>query len=98
MQRARTALALGVMVSLVAAGCTSGDGGGRSGREGAPSSSTSVPVGVRDDRSRGGSARVGVWGEPDPGAPTLAGAGVRALVLPQLFVAQANGRWVGSLV
>lgn len=40
---------------------------------------------------------MGVWGEPDPAAPTLAGAGVRALVLPQLFVAQPDGRWVGSL-
>jgi ABC-type transport system substrate-binding protein len=35
---------------------------------------------------------------PDPAAPTLAGAGVRALVLPQLFVAGANGRWLPSLV
>ncbi|HVE46863.1 MAG TPA: ABC transporter substrate-binding protein [Acidimicrobiales bacterium] len=50
------------------------------------------------ERPRGGSVRVGVWGEPDPGAPTLAGAGVRALVLPQLFVARPDGRWTGSLV
>ncbi|HZQ27715.1 MAG TPA: hypothetical protein VFA94_08450, partial [Acidimicrobiales bacterium] len=46
----------------------------------------------------GGSARVGVWGEPDPAAPTLAGAAVRALVLPQLFVAGVDGRWRSALV
>lgn len=42
--------------------------------------------------------RVAVWDEPDPGAATLGGAGVRALVLPQLFVAQPGGRWAPSLV
>ncbi|MEO6121320.1 MAG: hypothetical protein ABIW46_08060, partial [Acidimicrobiales bacterium] len=46
----------------------------------------------------GGAARVGVWGEPDPQAPTLGGAAVRALVLPQLFVAGPEGRWMPSLV
>lgn len=85
-------------VLLAAAGCTSGDRGGQTRGEGAASSSTSVPDARNTHRPRGGAARVGVWGEPDPGAPTLAGAGVRALVLPQLFVAQPNGRWVGSLV
>jgi ABC-type transport system substrate-binding protein len=54
---------------------------------------TSVPV-----RPRGGQARVGVWGAPDPAAPTLGGAAVRALVLPQLFVAGPDGTWVPSLV
>ncbi|MDQ1444645.1 MAG: peptide/nickel transport system substrate-binding protein [Acidimicrobiaceae bacterium] len=47
---------------------------------------------------RGGSARVGVWGMPDPSAPTLAGAAVRALVLPQLFTVAADGRRLPSLV
>jgi ABC-type transport system substrate-binding protein len=46
----------------------------------------------------GGSVRVAVWDEPDPAAATLGGAGARALVLPQLFVAQPSGRWAPSLV
>ena len=39
-----------------------------------------------------------MWGEPRPDAPTLGGAAVRALVLPQLFVAAPDGRWTPSLV
>ena len=50
------------------------------------------------DRPRGGSARVGVWAAPDPAAPTLGGSAVRALVLPQLFVARPDGRWSPALV
>lgn len=50
------------------------------------------------DRPRGGTARVGVWLAPDPGAPTLGGAAVRSLVHPQLFVARPDGRWAPSLV
>lgn len=50
------------------------------------------------DRPRGGSVRVGVWDEADPAAPTLGGEAVRALVLPQLFVARPEGRWSPSLV
>lgn len=46
---------------------------------------------------RGGIARVGVWEEPDPGARTLGGAAVRALVLPQLFVAEPDGSWAAAL-
>lgn len=46
----------------------------------------------------GGSVRVGVWSEPNPDASTLGGAAVRALVLPQLFVAGPDGRWSPSLV
>lgn len=42
--------------------------------------------------------RVGMWGDPDPAAPTLSGAAVRALVLPQLFVALPDGTWRESLV
>ncbi|MGH9166000.1 MAG: ABC transporter substrate-binding protein, partial [Acidimicrobiales bacterium] len=75
------------------AGCSSGsDGRGRAGRA---ASSTSTAAG---DPVPGGSARVGVWGEPDPAAPTLGGAAVRSLVLPQLYVARPDGRWQPSLV
>jgi len=42
--------------------------------------------------------KLGVWGAPDPAAPTLGGAAVRALVLPQLFVAAPDGTWLPSLV
>ena len=42
--------------------------------------------------------RVGVWASPDPGAPGIGGAAVRALVHPQLFVARPDGRWSPSLV
>lgn len=55
--------------------------------------STSVPA-----RPLGGSVKVGVWAAPDPAAPTLGGAAVRALVLPQLFVAAPDGTWLPSLV
>jgi len=64
---------------------------GRGGEPPAATSTTTAPA-------TGGSARVGVWGEPDPAAPTLGGAAVRALVLPQLFVAGPDGRWRPSLV
>jgi hypothetical protein len=49
-------------------------------------------------KPRGGSVRVAVWEPPDPAAPTLGGAAVRALVLPQLFVAGPRGDWQPSLV
>ena len=89
-------LALACVVS--AAACTSD-----SGPDAAPSASTtgepSTTAGsTRPDRPRSGSARVGVWGAPDPDAATLGGAAVRSLVLPQLFVAGPDGRWVPSLV
>ncbi|HEX7167606.1 MAG TPA: ABC transporter substrate-binding protein, partial [Acidimicrobiales bacterium] len=35
---------------------------------------------------------------PDPKAPTLGGAAVRALVLPQLFYAKPDGRWGPMIV
>lgn len=57
-----------------------------------------VEVVTLADRPRGGSARVGVWASPDPTAPTLGGAAVRSLVLPQLFVARPDGRWSPALV
>ena len=41
--------------------------------------------------------RVGVWGMPDVAAPTLAGAGVRSLVLPQLFTLGQGGERLPSL-
>ncbi|HUR23473.1 MAG TPA: ABC transporter substrate-binding protein [Acidimicrobiales bacterium] len=97
-----TIVVLWAALVAAAAGCTSGDGLSGDGRrqmslpEG--SSTTSAAGGVVSRRPKGGSVRVGVWGEPDPGAATLAGAGVRALVLPQLFVAGPDGRWTGSLV
>lgn len=80
--------------SSSSAGSAGGSGGG-SGAAGRPSSE--APPAGRVDRPRGGSARVGVWGEPDPAAPTLGGSAVRALVLPQLFVAGPDGRWSPSL-
>lgn len=57
-----------------------------------------VEIEVPADRPRGGSARVGTWAAPDPTGTTLGGAAVRALVLPQLFVARPDGRWAPSLV
>lgn len=54
-----------------------------------------VPVA---DHPRGGVVRVGVWASPDPAAPGLGGAAVRALVHAQLFVARPNGRWAPSSV
>ncbi|MCU1461500.1 MAG: peptide transporter substrate-binding protein [Acidimicrobiales bacterium] len=39
-----------------------------------------------------------MWEEPDPSAPTLGGAAVRALTFPQLFVAAPDGSWQPSLV
>jgi hypothetical protein len=49
-------------------------------------------------RPGGGSVRVGVWAAPDPGSAGIGGEAVRALVLPQLFVARPDGRWSPSLV
>lgn len=45
----------------------------------------------------GGAVRVAVWAEPDPASATMIGATLRALVLPQLFVARSDGRWVSML-
>ena len=59
---------------------------------------TTEPPFDDSDHPRRGSVRVGVWGAPDPGAATLGGAAVRALVLPQLFVAMADGKWRPLLV
>ena len=41
---------------------------------------------------------MGVWQEPDVAAASFGGAAVRALVHPQLFVAQPDGSWLASLV
>ena len=59
---------------------------------GPSASSTSTPT------VDGGSVRVGVWAPPDVDQPHLGGAAVRALVLPQLFVAEPDGSWRPSLV
>lgn len=89
-----------------------GSGNGARSPSGAGSTSTSpapAPVAVAQgdapavvvevpERRRGGSARVGVWASPDPTAQTVGGAAVRALVLPQLFVARPDGRWSPALV
>lgn len=64
----------------------------------AASTTTSVTAPGPVERPRGGVVRVGVWGMPDPAAPTLAGAGVRSLVLPQLFTLAPDGTRVASLV
>jgi hypothetical protein len=97
--------ALAAAVALaVSAACTHGGGSNASPTttiSRAPALTDAAPpliaAGARH-HTTGGSARVGVWGEPDPSAPTLAGAGVRALVLPQLFVAGPDGRWRSALV
>jgi ABC-type transport system substrate-binding protein len=68
-------------------------------RPGPSSSSSAATTSIPDpDRPRGGTARVGVWGAPDVGAATIGGAAVRALVLPQLFIAQPDGAWRPSIV
>ncbi|MEY2475481.1 MAG: glutathione transport system substrate-binding protein [Actinomycetota bacterium] len=83
------------VVTLAACNRDTPDGTARPG----PSSSSAPTTSIPDpDRPRGGTARVGVWGAPDVGAPTIGGAAVRALVLPQLFVAQPDGAWRPSLV
>jgi Bacterial extracellular solute-binding proteins, family 5 Middle len=66
-------------------------------RAAVPTSSTTTTSTTVVERPRGGSVRVGVWGMPDPAAPTLAGAGVRSLVLPQLFTLGPGGERVPSL-
>lgn len=104
----RVAAAITALSLLVAGACdrddptarvpvattTSAPDGGRV-PAGAPDQAVEVTV---PDRTRGGSARVGVWAAPDPAAPTLGGSAVRALVLPQLFVARPDGRWSPALV
>ena len=80
------ALLPALLMAPVAACTRDGDG-----RPGPSTTSTSAVL-------RGGLVRVAVWAEPDPGAPTVGGAAVRALVLPQLFVAEPGGTWSPSLV
>jgi ABC-type transport system substrate-binding protein len=85
------ALAL-ALVALLAGGALAGCTDDEAGRSSATTTSTTVV------RPRGGSVRVGVWDDPDVGATSLGGAAVRALVRPQLFVAQPDGSWLPSLV
>ena len=105
--RGRRAVALALALAASAAGCSSSDSRSSAastpttvaGPAGSPAPTTAgAPSTTRPDRPRGGSSRVGVWGEPNPEATTLGGAAVRALVLPQLFVAGPDGRWSPSLV
>ncbi|HET7489440.1 MAG TPA: ABC transporter substrate-binding protein [Acidimicrobiales bacterium] len=88
-------VAAGVVLAVSAA-CS----GGSSGSKAAPSSSTAAATTTtaRPRHPQGGTARVGVWGDPNPDAATLGGAAVRSLVLPQLFVARPDGTWAPSLV
>ena len=88
--RLRFALALALGLALALAACTDRNDRGHPAR--ASSTSTAVV------HARGGTARVGVWQEPDVAAPNLGGAAVRALVYPQLFVARPDGSWQPSLV
>jgi ABC-type transport system substrate-binding protein len=102
----RVAVVALLLATSVAAACT------RHGDRPAPSSaapsSTSTSSTAPGDggavdvplanHPRGGSVRVGVWAAPDPADPGLGGSAVRALVLPQLFVARPDGRWSPSLV
>lgn len=89
--RAALLRVLVVLVALVAAStaCTRD-------RDTAPDTSTTTTTTAA--AKQGGTVRVAVWAAPDPAAPTLGGAAVRALVLPQLFVAEPDGRWSPSLV
>lgn len=65
----------------------------------APTTSTPTPPSTASDTIvTGGDVRVGMWADPDPTAPTLAGAAVRSLVLPQLFTPTPDGGWTPSLV
>lgn len=89
----RSRLVVAVVVLTVAAACTGGGGGGDKRSDGRAGEGAAT-----EPRARGGVVRVGVWGDPDPAAPTLNGVAVRALVLPQLFVAQPDGSWRESLV
>lgn len=81
----RLVLVAAVFVGGACFGSGGGDGPGK------PSSEVTRP-------RRGGVARVGVWFRPEHDQPTFGGAAVRALVLPQLFVAAPDGTWRPSLV
>ncbi len=104
MGRRSRVVAASIVVLLAA--CTRGDDSG-DGDAGGSSTTRSdqsgrTPSGDGDDgtsdRPKGGTARVGVWAEPDLGAPHVGGAALRALVYPQLFVAGPDGEWRASLV
>lgn len=105
------AVAVLVASSALAGACKRGEVS--AGHEGRTENSTTTAVSGTEDggslafapakdvriknRPMGGSARVGVWAAPDPAAVTVGGAAVRALVLPQLFVARPDGRWSPGL-
>lgn len=95
--------------AAIAAGCTNRDNSGRASDQ----TTSTVPLAVEADATPpgerpaidatagegrlGGSFRVAVPAEPDPLGSTLTAAAVRSLVLPQLFVADADGRWLSML-
>ena len=88
-----------LLVTLLAGACSHGGGDG----DGAVTLTTVVRGSTSATSTtvvhpRGGSVRVAVRGDADPAAPTTTGAAVRALVLPQLFVAAPDGTWTPSLV
>ena len=99
-----------LVVGALAASCTGhGDRAGHASRARGPAGAASSgsrdvgPGGAPDlfagqsPHGHGRVARVAVWGEPDTAAPSLGGAAVRSLVLPQLFVARPDGTWAASL-
>lgn len=91
---------------LAGTACSAGGDGASPSTSSAPSGASSTVAGggagptstTPPAHARGGSARVGVWGEPNPDGATLGAAAVRSLVLPQLFVAGPDGAWSPSLV
>ncbi|MCB0992560.1 MAG: hypothetical protein KDB16_16395 [Acidimicrobiales bacterium] len=64
----------------------------------APRPTSSLATPTTQGPPTGGVVRVGLWAEPDPQAPTLAGAIVRSVTQPQLFEADADGGWTAGLV
>lgn len=100
MLRLKVVTSVVCVVTLVA--CSGRQSSGGSSKRASPSTGASAGKGSSASpgvaHRRGGSARVGVWGEPNPDGSTLGAAAVRSLVLPQLFVAGPDGRWSASLV
>lgn len=91
-------MTLAVACLMAATACSGGGTTASSSSTSASSAAPGPPSSAAPAHSRGGSARVGVWGEPNPDGATLGGAAVRSLVLPQLFVARPDGTWGPSLV
>ena len=95
----RPVVALALLAAAwLGAACSGDDDAGLDRQAGASTTVAPSTSTTSTGRPRGGAAVVAVWEEPDPAAPTLGGAAVRSLVLPQLYVAQPDGAWVPSLV